>query len=122
MRAERLGATMLLFGIVREPATDALEREPPLLTEDELEAWRATDDEDVRLAHACLNAEFELRDRQWQALEFLLYARSAPEACLSPPPPGRAELPSGGSEPEPQDLVVLPRAHVVAVAELALGW
>ncbi len=70
MRAERLGAAMRLFGLVREPAEAALEAttQLPLLTADEWEAWRATDDEDVRLAHACLNAELELRERQWQAL------------------------------------------------------
>ncbi len=126
MRAERLGAAMLLFGLVREPATAALRAagDLPLVTDDAWAAWRSADDEDVRLAHACLRTEFELRDRQWQALEFLLYVRTAPEASLpaapSTPPGGGAAR--GGSEPEPPDLVVLPRAHVVAVAELALGW
>jgi hypothetical protein len=73
----------------------------------------------------CLNTQFELRDRQWQALEFLLYVRTAPEAPLpaapaTPPGRGSATGARGGSEPEP--MIRLPRAHVVAVAELALGW
>lgn len=70
-RADRLGATMLLLGIVREPAEAAVQRaaEFPCLTPDEWEAWRETDDEDFRLAHACLNAEFEHRARQFDALE-----------------------------------------------------
>jgi len=81
----------------------------------------------MRLAHACLNTEFELRDRQWHALEFLLHARTAPEAALPAAPatppggdPVTSVMARGGSEPEP--MITLPRAHVVAIAELALGW
>lgn len=125
-RAERLGAAMLLFGLVREPATAALEANADLalLAAGEWEAWREADDEDVRLAHACLSTEFELRERQWRTLEFLLYVLTAPEVALPQPtsaqPVTAAGPPSGGSEPEP--MILLPRAHIVAVAELALGW
>ncbi len=66
-RAERLGVTMLLFGLVREPARDALQgsKDTELLTHDEFEAWRSSDDEDLRLGQACIEAEFELREHQW---------------------------------------------------------
>jgi len=41
-RARRLGAAMLLFGLVREPAPAALHAtaDLPLLDADEWEAWR----------------------------------------------------------------------------------
>jgi hypothetical protein len=70
-RAGRLGAAMLLLGLVREPAAAAVEalQDTPLLTAEEWEAWRSLDAEDRALALACLNAEYELRDRQWSALE-----------------------------------------------------
>jgi hypothetical protein len=72
-RADRLGATMRLLGVVYEHPEDAItgSNEAELLTEDEWSAWRRVDDVDVELASACLIAEYELRNRQWDALERL---------------------------------------------------
>ena len=70
-RGDRLGVTMRMLGLVREPAPAAVEGASAagLLTEEEWEVWREGDDQDIALAHACLTAEFELRERQWSALE-----------------------------------------------------
>lgn len=78
-RADRLGAVLLILGLVRQPAAAALHglEDTPLLTSDEWAAWRSADAADLVLAHACLNAEYELRERQWTALERFGAARAA---------------------------------------------
>lgn len=78
-RADRLGAVMLVLGLVKEPAPAALDglAETPLLTTEEWEAWRSIEPEDRDLAWACLTAEFELRERQWAALERFGAAQAA---------------------------------------------
>lgn len=116
-RADRLGAAMLLFGLVGEPAADALTRQPPLLTRDEWAAWRATDDDDVALARACLTAEHELREVGWGWLEFLLHVQSAPDAAAAPVSAGAASATDAA-----ESMVLIPRAQAVAVAIQALGW
>jgi hypothetical protein len=75
-RADRLAAAVLVCGLVREPATTAMESaaEAGLLTPAEWEAWRSLDDEDIRIAHACLEAEYGRRLRQWRALDDFLAA------------------------------------------------
>ena len=72
-RAERLGAAMLVCGLVHEPACQAVEAtaQLDLLTDEQWEAWHALDGEDGRLAQACLALEFERRNQEWASL--LLY-------------------------------------------------
>ncbi len=84
-RADRLGATLLILGLVREPAVSALHglEDTPLLTVEEWEAWRSADAADLVLAHACLNAEYELRERQWNALERFGAARAAGDSLAA---------------------------------------
>ena len=93
-RAERLSAALMLFGLVRESRTDALAavEDLPMLSAAEWEAWRAGDDEDVALALACINAEFELREAEWRCLEFLLYVQTSPAATS----PAQPVEPAGG--------------------------
>ncbi|MFY9488056.1 MAG: hypothetical protein WAP35_05090 [Solirubrobacterales bacterium] len=93
-RADRLGASMSLLGIVYEHPRDALRRleAEPFLTEDEWSAWRRTDDRDIELASACLNAEFELRNRQWDALERLGAAFATGDAATMPEAEARKAL------------------------------
>jgi len=123
-RADRLGATLLLFGLVRESRTDALAavEDLPMLSAAEWEAWRAGDDEDVALALACINAEFELREAEWRCLEFLLYVQTSP-AATSAARPGE---PAGGAgtvgEGAGVEMVLIPRAQGIAVAIQALSW
>lgn len=75
-RADRLGAAMLVLGLVHEPATAAVAalEEVPLLTDDQWEAWRDLDNADLALTHECLRAQFETRAREWEALERFLAA------------------------------------------------
>lgn len=84
-RADRLGASLRLFGLVREPGHAAVEAAAvmPLLSAEEWEAWRETDDDDRALALACLNVEFELRERQWRALEEFGAAYSAGQGATA---------------------------------------
>jgi hypothetical protein len=119
-RAERLGVTMLLFGLVREPARDALQgsKDTELLTHEEVEAWRSSDDEDLRLGQACIEAEFELRDHQWQALELLDYAYNEPPSSEAPRSGAGAAYAAG----DRADLVPVRRADLARLARFALGW
>lgn len=124
-RAERLGVTMLLFGLVREPARDALQgsKDTELLTHEEVEAWRSSDDEDLRLGQACIEAEFELRDHQWQALELLDYAYNEPPSSGSGTAgAGAAGQSRAGAAGEGADLVPVRRADLARLARFALGW
>lgn len=123
IRADRLAAAILLFGIVREPAYESVDHEQntdtPLLTERQWEEWNACDEDDDHLAAICLREQHAHRAREWQALEFLLHVRSAPNVATPPPvPPGRA----GDAAGEADALVTVPRAQAVAVASCALGW
>lgn len=124
-RAERLGVTMLLFGLVREPARDALQgsKDTELLTHEEVETWRSSDDEDLRLGQACIEAQFELRDHQWQALELLDYAYNEPPFSEAPCS-GAAGAGEGraGAAGEGADLVPVRRADLARLARFALGW
>ncbi len=115
-RSDRLGAGVLLLGLVREPGADALDGANAcgLLREDEWQAFRDFEDEDLALVHACLGAEFELRARQWSALEFLTFVTNAPAVEVG----DRSGAGPSGGEP----LVLVSRAEAVAVAETALAW
>lgn len=72
-RAERLRVGLLLFGLVYEPPSDAIDGAcaTELLTAEEWEEWREADEEDLALAAACLGVEYGLRARQWSALQRL---------------------------------------------------
>jgi hypothetical protein len=72
-RADRLGAAILVCGLVREPADAAIRalEDLPLLDGEQWEAYRDLDHEDVALLRACLEVEFEIRDREWEALDRL---------------------------------------------------
>lgn len=108
-RADRLGVAMLAFGLVRERPLEALRSsaECALLTADELDAWRECDDEDLALAQACLVAEFELRARQWDALERL-----------------GAALSNGSGETTDERVATMPEADAREAlrSALALNW
>lgn len=93
-RADRLGATMRLLGVVYEHPEDAItgSNEAELLTEDEWSAWRRTDEVDLCLANSCLIAEYELRNRQWNALERLGAALSTGDAATMPEEEARKAL------------------------------
>ena len=108
-RADRLGAAMLTLGLVREPAESALQalEDTPLLTGDEWDAWRALEPDDIALVHACLIAGFELRDRQWSALEAIGTAFAAGE----------------GDTPE-ERIATMPAddSRRALLATYALGW
>lgn len=123
-RAERLGVTMLLFGLVREPARDALQgsKDTELLTHEEVEAWRSSDDEDLRLGQACIEAEFELREHQWQALELLDYAYNEPPSSEAPRSGVAVAGAAGQSRAGAADLVPVRRADLARLARFALGW
>jgi len=127
-RAERLGISMLIFGLVLEPASAALAAlaEVPLLTEGELEIWREGDDEDIALTNACLQVEYGLRAEQWRALMLLDIALHGPPVVEPPPPPSgrtRTVRAHQGSLPvSTPDVVVVPRAAVERLARVVLGW
>lgn len=108
-RASRLGAALLICGLVREPAVDAVvgASVTGLLTSTEWDAWRAGDETDRRLALACLEVEYGLRDQQWAALAALGDAWAA------------------GTGPTPEDrIATMPAeaARSALQAVYALGW
>jgi hypothetical protein len=72
-RAATLGAAMLVCSLVQEPPPDALlaTADVCLLTEDEWNAWRAMDDDELPLIHACLQVEWAVRSDEFAALELL---------------------------------------------------
>ena len=71
-RAETLRVNCFIFGTVRQPPREAFGATRPLLYADELWLHSYGGDEDTHLAAACIEATFELRRRQWDALETLL--------------------------------------------------
>src|SRR5688572_7491451 len=81
-RAERLRVNLFIFGVVREPPRKALEGTWDALALDEIDLFRAGDEEDLALSNACLEAEAALRDREWAALERLLGLVAAGEGPL----------------------------------------
>lgn len=108
-RADRLGAALLVLGLVREPGTEALEAsaEIQLLTADEWDSWRNLDDDDIALVHACLNVEFELRSRGFAALQRF----------------GAAWSTSAGATPEEHIASIsADAARETLAATFALGW
>jgi len=124
-RAATLGSAMLIFGLVREPAREALDalEDVPLLTAEEWEAWREGDDEDLRITRACLDAEYELRANQWIALDMLGVALSPPSpAERGYDPAGAAEQPDGAPQGLPPGRVWVERRELAALASAILGW
>jgi hypothetical protein len=132
-RADRLGAAVLLLGLVRQPAVEAVDAaaEVDLLTADEWDAWRSADETDLRIAHACLVAQYEQRAREWAALELVLADRPrmlapavAPSASGPAGPKGSASgfvtVPANEWEAAQRDAAYW--AGVVADAERTLGW
>jgi hypothetical protein len=67
-----LGAALFVFGLVREPPLAAADASWPFLYVREMEALAAGGEDDLALLNACLEVEYELRRRQWKALEHLL--------------------------------------------------
>lgn len=72
------------------------------------------------LAHQCAQVAYDVRERGWAALEFLLNVMSAPDAA-SPADAAGPSGPDAGSN-SPQAAVLVPRAQATAVALVALGW
>ena len=125
-RADRLRTSVLLFGLVNQPATDALtgSRDAALLAAEEWDAWRSSDDEDTALARACIEAERERRDRQWTALELLCHAYTGPEAPdhTDPQPRPRTGAKPAGTATETPTVESVPRAAIIATTQAILGW
>ena len=121
--AQRLGAALLIFGLVDERPADALValESCPLLTPAEMAAWRDADEQDAALARACLPVERELRDAQWRALglhDLALHGPPADEAR------GEARPPEGNSTGDTScpGLVRVERADLARVSQFVLGW
>lgn len=68
-RADRLGASLVMFGLVNQPPREAMEASFPLLSMEAKKALRDVTAEDIALSNACLTVEREHRARQWAALE-----------------------------------------------------
>lgn len=123
-RAVRLGVSILMRGLVLEQrlAREAMKdvHDARLIDRDEWDEWCDGDDEDINLAVSCLQAEYELRQAQWTALEFLGLVRAggirpaeAPADSTSTPPGGACST---------ADLVTVPRAVAERMACYVLGW
>jgi hypothetical protein len=68
-RAERLDVLLAIFGNQHLTADDAL----AFVDWDDFYAISDVDDEDQALADSCLDLEEELADREWEAVERLLF-------------------------------------------------
>jgi hypothetical protein len=124
-RANRLGTSILTFGLVGEKPRDGMRgaTQARLLTAAGMEAWREGDDEDTAIANACLAVERELRESEWAALELLNTVRVArPESFVAPGTGGASTGPGPRGEPDPPAMVRVPRADVERVAHAVLGW
>jgi hypothetical protein len=68
-RADRLAVMLTIFGSQHLTADDAL----AYVDRDDFYAISDVTDEDQELANACLDLEGELQDREWAAVERLLF-------------------------------------------------
>jgi len=134
-RADRLGAAVLLLGLVRQPAVEAVDAaaEVGVLTIEQWDAWRSADETDLHIAHACLVAQYEQRAREFAALELVLADRTrtlAPAgapAANGPAGPNGSGTGSGYVTVPAEEWEAAQRdaaywAGAVVDAERTLGW
>lgn len=114
-RADRLGVSLFMFGLVNQPPREAMAATWPLLTVEQIALFRDLTEEDISLANACLEVEAERRSLQWTALE-LLSARNSPS--ITEPP--RTATTGGAGDAPP--MVVVPAAVLADACRTVLLW
>lgn len=104
LRAERLRVALAALNLLPDYEAGRYPEPRPLIAEDDVGLFRTCSAEDRRLAETCLEAERDLRLREWGAVEALLGA-----------------LPPGGSLDDVYDLPAEQALPALRAAQVC-GW
>lgn len=75
LRAERLRVTLFMFGQLHGPTFEEMCADSARrMSAGEFALFQSTDREDLGLSNECLAIEYDMRRREWEALEELLGA------------------------------------------------
>lgn len=114
LRAERLRVAICVLEIADDIHAGKYPEAAPLCGQHDLALFRTLSDEDLRLAQTCLDAERDLRRREWGAVE----------ACSVPSPPAATSETCTTCPPSRRYRLCAPRRYAAGCGrqEGSRGW